>query len=935
MRALEPYIQRVRGSTQLRLTKYFAAAATTFLGGVVIYPIFTNFASGLLDETFKDNIVISIAVLSEFIAVSIFVWARRERARLVAEFGLFVKSESLSPENLRFEVVGPKIEPANLSRRPYVENTYIPRVAVHYDDRHEAASARTYDERQLLTILEEGYSFLLVGAPTEGKSRTLLEVCRKLKGFIVVQPKANQPSDDAIELLRGKDVLCLFDDINMSVENGVDLFAFYSRIASVARRRAVAAACRDGIELAAVEVIGATSPIQRLYENFRYRLYLRKASTDEKESLKEKLGDRTKRSFPTLGAVSMRGAFDLMYKRFNQLDRTSRETLFALQLLVTSGVEPATQKQLAAVLAGVFDHEPTTIRIKESLDILTQNSFCASTGDFDPVVPEAAFISSAEAMGNYRNGRDPENDFDRLVQSLINIDDTQALFRLAMACADRGQQAKALFTWRSILSRIPPNRVDRVTEAARAMHNAGIALLNLGRDIEAMETFEEVKRRFSNESDPNIVANVDSASLAIGTLYEQQDKYSEAFEIIEGVISAQSNDSRARPKWIYAKAICIKCQALIRVDGYEEALKLLNPVLAQAAHDDDAAMRESMAFALFTKSRCLALLDRRPEQLNVLRMLFEKYGNDARVKRFLVLARTFIPYSFEEHVLPVHTVEEHLPILAYLDSELIETKRAHTLARIHMGVSLMERGEIDEALTRFREIIKEYRPGKQADIADYIARAYGNCALRLADLDRHRDAVACLQEIVSTFSEETSVDCKRTMAKTLMFMAACYYHLLMVDEGDRYCNIALERYRSVPDPELQEVLAQTVQLLDEIKEARILIEKMDLMVVAAAKALNKARSAVEHDDPASALQLYEDITSLYGQTDNEDLLRHVKCALLEKAEILARAGDRLAECECFQQLAQLLENREEHEFRRTVKDAQERVRFLRGDQDRK
>jgi hypothetical protein len=180
-----------------------------------------------------------------FGAVTVFMLHKTRLDDLKGEFDLFTTSEKLKPKDVGFKRCKPG-EQVGEVRRPYFD-VYIPREAIAYFERGSAKPNRLYSEAQLVASLQEGLSILLIGAPTEGKTRTLFELVRRIKGFYVVQPKRDRlPSDDAMQLLKGKEVVCLLDDLNTFAGATVDLLSFRRQLDAVASHAAFAGACRDG-----------------------------------------------------------------------------------------------------------------------------------------------------------------------------------------------------------------------------------------------------------------------------------------------------------------------------------------------------------------------------------------------------------------------------------------------------------------------------------------------------------------------------------------------------------------------------------------------------------------------------------------------------------------------------------------------------------------
>ncbi|MPY87172.1 MAG: hypothetical protein GEU99_04550 [Luteitalea sp.] len=149
--------------------------------------------------------------------------------RLQSDFDLFTTTSKLKPEDMGLartrrgeNVMGP--------RRPYFD-AYIPRIAVPYAARHTGDAKSTYDEAALAKRVGEGEGFLLIGQPTEGKTRTLYEVLSRVQNCVVVRPRRDRmPSDQAFTLLKDARVVCLVDDLNYFVEAPLDLLKFFRRL---------------------------------------------------------------------------------------------------------------------------------------------------------------------------------------------------------------------------------------------------------------------------------------------------------------------------------------------------------------------------------------------------------------------------------------------------------------------------------------------------------------------------------------------------------------------------------------------------------------------------------------------------------------------------------------------------------------------------------
>lgn len=74
------------------------------------------------------------------------------------------------------------------------------------------------------------------------------------------------PTEEAMQLLRERKVICLLDDLNNFGAGTVDLLSFQEKLGAVASHVALAGTCRDGGELAALEHM-TSSPLHEAKQN--------------------------------------------------------------------------------------------------------------------------------------------------------------------------------------------------------------------------------------------------------------------------------------------------------------------------------------------------------------------------------------------------------------------------------------------------------------------------------------------------------------------------------------------------------------------------------------------------------------------------------------------------------------------------------------------
>lgn len=515
-----------------RLSTYLSIIAT------ILGSIFLSITANRLDDLTKAY----PWALSCLSLVALAAWGIRHhnnKRLLIDQFDIFAATEKLDPKQFGFEVVAPNADPADLTHRPYIPDSYISRQGCQLNEDGEPIPSIVYDEQQMLTILEEGCGLLLVGPPTDGKSRTLLELSRRLKGYIAIRQGPNQPSKEAIELLRGKRVLCIFDDTNSLIEGNVDLVSFYRRVSAVAAGPVpVAAACRDGVELVAMKMQLSSSPARELFNGIRYRLALLPATEEEKDHLKKLLMIDTKDPAPTLGSICMRRGLSMMEQRFSLLNPNARHCFWAIQLLTVAGVPQITHARINIALTRVFEKEQNLLDVQECVSELGRNSFLKSRGN-DPVIPEAAYAAGPVSGKLYRQNKNLAEDIPRLAAALVSSDDGEAAYHIGIKLQTLGSIAHArrvwLSTYRHLSRRMETNH--RIA-AANCLFAAAAGYRMAGNAEYELKAYRILLRRFEFDTNQDISTTRGMSLHNIGTRKAMKKDWKKAREAFSSAVRA-------------------------------------------------------------------------------------------------------------------------------------------------------------------------------------------------------------------------------------------------------------------------------------------------------------------------------------------------------------------------------------------------------------
>lgn len=461
----------------LLVTFLIVGVGTTLASGYIVTCFFQGDSCSLGHDVATSLIIRGSYLLLFLLSLlALTLVARRDylHHKALRQFSFAKPVEDLSPKDLGYREAksGEQVEPRY---RPFYE-AYVKRGAKL--GAGSSGSVTSYDESALVQELYSGTDFVILGPPLSGKSRTLYEVVKKLKGCFAVAPQeyGDLPDDKAFfELTTGKDVVLILEDLNDYVAKGFPLREFVRRLDHHAKSLAIAATCRDGPEMATIEAAQGTDA-SRFYEEIHLKLILVPLDGKEKENLARKLGKdwdpEQSEMYPTPGSIIMEDSMHAMQIRFEHaLSPEQRDTLRTLHLLGFANVRPFTHNRIKLVLEHPDLFARTGVHLGDSLEDLTEQAFLHHPATQDPVDPELAYLLEAV---EYTEGKTPLDDFPTLVEIFDTAADAEGLFYIAYIYKEAMEdRVRAL----DCLDRALNHRPDYPV----ALNNKGVELTALGR----------------------------------------------------------------------------------------------------------------------------------------------------------------------------------------------------------------------------------------------------------------------------------------------------------------------------------------------------------------------------------------------------------------------------------------------------------------------
>jgi tetratricopeptide (TPR) repeat protein len=730
--------------------------------------VIPGFAISILSENvriFLSDDPLRVAVTVFLLAVlgflSWYICSVRDDEELRNEYKLFVETNKLDPKHFGFQ----QREPGDhipIGYRPYYD-AYIPRKAIPYNRRNDKEididSSQIYSEEQLGAILKQYSSLLLIGKPTEGKTRTLFEIVRKFPNFILISTRSERaPSDAALKLLRGRSVLWLLDDIHNSAQTPAEFLDLQRKIAEVTGGRlALAGTCRDAEGL---DSIFSVTPIKVIYEFLRHKLILLHVNEEQKNELKSAIHEiDSGREYSTLGSICMREHFERMRERFEMMNELDKDCLRALVLLDAAFIYPITRRRVQKILSEVFEHGDfiSDSKVRDGLINLSGKGFLISSGVADPIFPEAAYITGEEGLYYYRLGTNPDNrtpsdDISRLATCLSKNNDVEGINQLGEWLYWSGQVETALGLWGGIISQFGDSREPVVEgQVARALINKGAALGQLGEIVQSIAYLDEVEDRYGEKPQLTLQEQVAMAFFNKGVIFGQHGKPMQALACYEKVITRyqQSFDLILREK--VAKALFNKGVVLGQIGEPEQAMACYDEVITRYGEAHEAILREEVARAFVNKGVTLGHLGRIKQAAAVFNTVIERYQDASEVALREQVARALVNKGIALGRIDKYTTGA----MACYDQvithygKMPETILREVVARalIHKGIALARTGLLTQAMACFDQVETDYSGTTEAVIEEQVVKALVNKGIALAQLNHFEQARAVLTSV--------------------------------------------------------------------------------------------------------------------------------------------------------------------------------------------
>ncbi|MFW2455079.1 tetratricopeptide repeat protein, partial [Methyloversatilis discipulorum] len=300
-------------------------------------------------------------------------------------------------------------------------------------------------------------------------------------------------------------------------------------------------------------------------------------------------------------------------------DRNAKSLLKRIEELESEVLRA--QEDIKSHSSGVRDHADQAHRNLDitiaAIDAAAAAVLSRSTGS-DPSTQTTADTSAESTIRNASEElkAKAENDFSVDDHFTRGLDEYQA---------GRFDSALTWFEKGLVLAVTEPLFNDR---HARLLFAKGVTFSQLGRNDDAITTYDDVDRRYGSDDTPALrerVANtLVNKGIALGRLGRDQ----EAINTYDEVARRYGTDNAPALREEVAGALYLKGIALGRLDRDEDAIATYDEIDRRYGNDNTPALRERVAAALVIKGFRLGRLGRHEDEIATYDEVDRRYGTD-------------------------------------------------------------------------------------------------------------------------------------------------------------------------------------------------------------------------------------------------------------------------------------------------------------------
>lgn len=436
--------------------------------------------------------------------------------------------------------------------------------------------------------------------------------------------------------------------------------------------------------------------------------------------------------------------------------RTAQDDLSALLTQVQSAVRRSQHREAIAIARQI----PLDALSAGQRAELRETAMVAATGLLDDSEDELAGYDLIVALGDEPDGAEEV---------------ATALLYRGITLGQLGRDAEAVETYDALIERYAASADPAVRSfVGQAMRNKAFRLGELGRDEDAIATFDRLLDRCGDDPGAKelIAVALSGKAFRLGELGRQE----QAVETYDALIARYGDDPDPQVKGQVTAAMLNKGYQLGKLGSGEQAVETYDGLIARYGDDPDPEVEFDIATAMRNKGYRLGELGRGEEALATFDQLLDRY-QDARDPRIQVQLAT---------------------------------------ALVNKGFRLGSLGRGDEEIANYDALVARYGDDPHPEIQYHVANAIVNKGYRLGELGRDEEALAVLDSAIARYGGESDVVLRSRGVAALIARAGRLELLGRADEARAAYEGVVGRFGEDRDPDIAATVAHARAQLERL-----------------------------------------------------------------------------------------------------------------------
>jgi tetratricopeptide (TPR) repeat protein len=389
-----------------------------------------------------------------------------------------------------------------------------------------------------------------------------------------------------------------------------------------------------------------------------------------------------------------------------------------------------------------------------------------------------------------------------------------ALLGKASALSQLYRFDDALDTYQDIIRRYGNHNFLPFSESVdQAIHNLGNTLEALARHDEALNAYEQLLARLGQRTDAHAIEGVARALFAKGTVLRSQNRDTEAVLVYDQLIGTYGNSSSPAVQVQVLRALVNKSSSLAKMGRDDAALIIREDIIRHHVDKNDIEHQKAVAVAWCGK---IATMAARGDHLQTVAECDMMLGRFSGVRAPEVLAQVAFVFCLKSTALDslgrrddaLTVLDTLMNLVGNVRSPELTTPVANALA-LKM-VYLREMGRHDEASAVRADIIRRFRDEPTGPAHDAVADAFVEEARAFDASGRYQDALTVLNDFMAWFSVAAGPRVRGNFYGSLVSRSILLARLGRFQEAVTSADNAHARLSMASDAEAKALVPQTL-----------------------------------------------------------------------------------------------------------------------------